>query len=121
MGPHGNSRLAPRVLPGAGRHRETEKNRVRRTSKLMPHHKSAAKRLRTSEKARQRNRVVKSKLKKTLKKVEAATPEESAEALRHAESALDRAAKKRVIHPRQADRRKSRLARRANAQAAATG
>lgn len=87
----------------------------------MPHHRSAAKRLRTSEKARQRNRMVKSKLKKTLKKAEAATLEESTEALRLAGSALDRAAKKRVIHPRQADRRKSRLARRARAQAAAAG
>jgi small subunit ribosomal protein S20 len=87
----------------------------------MPQHKSAAKRMRTSEKSRQRNRAVKSHLKKVLKQVDAAAPEDSAAALRDAVSALDRAAKKGVIHERQVDRRKSRLARRVQAQAADAG
>ena len=78
----------------------------------MPQHKSAAKRMRTSEKARQRNRAVKSHLKGVLKQLDAATPEDSPQALREASSALDRAARKGVIPTRQADRKKSRLARR---------
>jgi small subunit ribosomal protein S20 len=79
----------------------------------MPHHKSAAKRIKTSEKARQRNRTAKSKLKSVLKKVDQTTsPEEAAAAHRDAMSALDRAAQKRLIPKRRADRKKSRLARR---------
>jgi small subunit ribosomal protein S20 len=81
----------------------------------MPHHKSAAKRMRTSEKARQRNRAVKSQLKGVLKKLDQVGPEESEAALQSAVSALDRAAQKGVIPKRRADRKKSRLARRAAA------
>ena len=87
----------------------------------MPHHKSAKKRIKTNEKARQRNRAVKSQLKGVLKKLDQTTePDETALALRSAVSALDRAAKKRVIPKRRADRTKSRLARRTARRAASS-
>ena len=87
----------------------------------MPHHKSAEKRIRTNEKARLRNRAVKSQLKGVLKKLDQTTePDETALALRSAVSALDRAAKKRVIPKRRADRTKSRLARRTARRAASS-
>jgi len=85
----------------------------------MPHHKSAAKRMRTSEKARQRNRAVKSTVKSALKKFEESPVAEAAEALRQAAAELDRAAKKGVIPKGRADRKKSRLARKTNRDAAA--
>lgn len=85
----------------------------------MPHHKSAAKRMRTNEKARQRNRAVKSTVKSALKKFEEAPVEQAAEALRQAAAELDRAAKKGVIPKGRADRKKSRLARKTNRDAAA--
>ncbi len=78
----------------------------------MPHHKSAAKRMRTNEKARLRNRALKSHLKGVLKKFEQASPEEAESVLGKAVSALDRAVQKGVIPKRRADRKKSRLARR---------
>jgi small subunit ribosomal protein S20 len=78
----------------------------------MPHHKSAVKRMRTSEKARQRNRAVKSRLKSVVKKAEEATAPEAGSAFNEAMSALDRAAAKGVIPKRRADRKKSRLAKR---------
>jgi small subunit ribosomal protein S20 len=77
----------------------------------MPHHKSAAKRIRTSEKERLRNRAVKSTVKSALKKFDEAPVEQAAEALRLAVSELDRAARKGVIPKGRADRKKSRLAR----------
>jgi small subunit ribosomal protein S20 len=76
----------------------------------MPHHKSAEKRMRTSEKARQRNRAVKSKLKSALKNLDMAPADDSADALKKAQAELDRAAKKGVIPKGRADRKKSRLA-----------
>jgi small subunit ribosomal protein S20 len=75
----------------------------------MPHHKSPAKRMRTSEKARQRNRSVKSHLRNVLKKVEQAAPDEADDARRTAIATLDRAARKGIIPKRRADRKKSRL------------
>ena len=82
----------------------------------MPHHKSAAKRIRTSEKARQRNRAVRSQVKGAIKAIDQAEGTEQAEeALRTAVSELDRAARKGVIPVRRVDRKKSRLARAHNA------
>ena len=79
----------------------------------MPHHKSAKKRLRQDEKRRERNKAVKSALKTASKSVtKAATSEEAAKHLSSAESVIDRAAKKHVIHWRNAARKKSRLAKR---------
>jgi small subunit ribosomal protein S20 len=84
----------------------------------MPHHKSAEKRMRTNEKARLRNRAVKSTMKSALKKFDEAPAAQSAEALREAVAELDRAAKKGVIPKGRADRKKSRLALQANRNAA---
>jgi len=74
----------------------------------MPHHKSAAKRIRTSNRDRTRNIAVKSELKTLLKKIK----EEPAnkEVMRATVSKLDRAVRKGVIPKAVANRRKSRLA-----------
>ena len=72
--------------------------------------------MKTSEKARVRNRIVKSKIKRAVKGVHAAgSAEEGARALRRAASELDSAARKRVIHKNKAARRKSRLAKKLRA------
>jgi small subunit ribosomal protein S20 len=89
----------------------------------MPHTKSAKKNLRKSEKRRLRNRTVKKTLKTHVKRVLAVaaegTPEKLKEEFRLAVRKLDKAAAKRIIHPNQAARRKSQLARVLNAKLAA--
>jgi small subunit ribosomal protein S20 len=77
----------------------------------MPHHKSAEKRVRTSEKRRVRNASAKSNVRKVVRAVRA-KDDPTAEDLKKAYSALDKAAKKGVIAVAQADRLKSRLAHR---------
>ena len=81
----------------------------------MAHTKSALKRNRQAKKATVRNRAAKSLIKTWLKKTRAAIDAGDApkalEAFRHATQALDKAAKSRTIHPNEAARRKSRLAR----------
>lgn len=82
----------------------------------MPHHKSAIKRMRQDKKRRERNRAVKSQVKTAIKKaVSLAGTEQATSALREAESVIDRAAKKGVIHWRNAARKKSRLAKKVKA------
>lgn len=77
----------------------------------MPHHKSAEKRMRTSERDRQKNVAVKSVVRSAMRKLrEETTGEKAPGLLREAHSVLDNAARKGVIHKRTADRRKSRLA-----------
>lgn len=75
----------------------------------------AKKRHRQSLERRERNRAVRSATRTAVKKAAEATqagaPEEAAEAQRSAQSALDVAARKGVIHKRTAARKKSRLAR----------
>lgn len=69
----------------------------------------------TNEKRRKRNVAAKSDLRTRTKKVATATTtEERVTAVRDVHSALDKAAKRRMIHPRTASRRKSRLAKAAN-------
>ena len=84
----------------------------------MANTKSALKRIKTSEKRRQRNVAVKSATRTYIKKARAAiaqsSPDSEADVLA-AISALDRAAKKGVIHRNNAARRKSRLMKRFNA------
>jgi len=82
--------------------------------------KSAIKMVRQAEKRRAENRSVRTRVRSASKAASAAvgTPT-STEALRTAQSVIDRAAKRGVLHPRAAARRKSRLARLANAAAAA--
>ena len=76
----------------------------------MPNVKSAEKRMRTNAIRADRNRAFRSRLRTALKKVRtAATADAGATALREASSLLDRAARKRIIHPNKAARAKSRL------------
>ncbi|CAM3990096.1 30S ribosomal protein S20 [Helcobacillus massiliensis] len=80
----------------------------------MANIKSQIKRNRTNEKARARNRAVKSELKTYTRKVRAAVAngdaDAAAAALRDASRKLDKAASKGVIHKNQSANRKSGLA-----------
>jgi len=85
----------------------------------MPNSASAKKRVRQEEKRRMHNRSVKSSVKTYITKARVAIDdgenrEEAQEAVRHAVSELDRAAKKGVLHRNNAARRKSRLMKRLN-------
>ena len=83
----------------------------------MANIKSQKKRIRTNEKARLRNKDVKSSVKTAVRKFrEAADAGDSAAATalaREATRALDKAASKGVIHKNQAANRKSSISRRA--------
>jgi small subunit ribosomal protein S20 len=78
--------------------------------------KSQIKRIKTNEKARLRNKSVKSSLKTAIRKYrEAADAGDAATAttlMRDASKALDKAASKGVIHANQAANRKSAMAKR---------
>jgi len=80
--------------------------------------KSQIKRIRTNEKARLRNKAVKSELKTYVRRVReaiAAGEKEKAEAaLQVASRKLDKAVSKGVIHRNQAANRKSKLAKQVN-------
>lgn len=84
----------------------------------MANIKSQKKRILTNEKARMRNKAVKSSLKTAIKRVDiAVTAGDKAAAIdaaRAANRALDKAASKGVIHPNQAANRKSGLMKRVN-------
>lgn len=78
----------------------------------MPTHKSAAKRVRTNEKARLRNIAARSRMRSAIRSVRAATTRaEALEAYKSAASILDRTAAKGVIKKGTADRHKARLSR----------
>jgi small subunit ribosomal protein S20 len=81
--------------------------------------KSQLKRIKTNEKARQRNKSVKSSLKTAVRRfreaADAGDREQADLALRQAARQLDKAASKGVIHPNQAANKKSAMAQRANA------
>ena len=85
----------------------------------MANIKSQIKRNRTNEKARQRNKAVKSSLKTAVRKFrEAAESGDAAAAAtqaREASKALDKAASKGVIHANQAANRKSSISKKAAA------
>jgi small subunit ribosomal protein S20 len=76
--------------------------------------KSQIKRIRTNEKARMRNKAVKSELRTHIRRVReaiaAGDPGAAATALRVASRKLDKAVSKGVIHRNQAANRKSALA-----------
>ena len=77
----------------------------------MPHHKSAAKRTVTNEKARRRNVPARSRMRSVVKAVrEATTRSEAESAYRKAASILDRTAAKGIIKKETASRQKARLA-----------
>ncbi len=79
----------------------------------MANHKSSIKRARQNEIRRQRNRGVKTRVKGMIKEVNAAARGEDQEAttakLKAAQSLIDKAAKKGVLHRRTAARKISRL------------
>lgn len=79
----------------------------------MANIKSQIKRNRQNEKARLRNKAVRSEVKTRIKRAEADPTD--AEATRKAMSTIDRARSKGVLHPNTAARKKSRLQRRLNA------
>lgn len=82
----------------------------------MANIKSQKKRILTNAKATDRNRAVKSELRTRIKNAsDTVGTAENAEALRLAVKRLDMAASKRVIHPKQAARKKSRLMKKINA------
>jgi small subunit ribosomal protein S20 len=77
----------------------------------MPHHKSAAKRVITNAKARERNIAARSRMRSAVKAVRSATTRPAAEsAYRTASIVLDRTASKGIIKRETASRQKSRLA-----------
>ncbi len=84
----------------------------------MANIKSAEKRWRQNIKRRARNRIVRSTARTYVRNarvaIEKGPADESAEAVREAISALDRAVSKGVIHRNNAARRKSRLMQRLN-------
>ena len=86
----------------------------------MANHKSALKRIRTSERRRIRNRLVITSSRTAVKKARVATvsgsnPEQAKVEVVAAISALDKAATKGIVHKNNAARRKSRLMKRLNA------
>jgi small subunit ribosomal protein S20 len=87
----------------------------------MANIKSQIKRNRQNAKRAERNKGVRTALKTSTKKVRVAVSggdaEDAVERAREAGRALDKAAAKRIVHKRTAARRKSRLARAANAAA----
>ncbi|MBN9610229.1 MAG: 30S ribosomal protein S20 [Actinobacteria bacterium 69-20] len=84
----------------------------------MANIKSQIKRIKTNEKARQRNKSVRSALKTSVRRfrtaADAGDKETALTALQTASRDLDKAVSKGVIHANQAANRKSALAQRAN-------
>ncbi|MCQ4043544.1 30S ribosomal protein S20 [Streptantibioticus rubrisoli] len=80
----------------------------------MANIKSQMKRIKTNEKARQRNKAVKSSLKTAIRRtreaVAAGDPEKATVAAREAAKKLDKAVSKGVIHKNNAANKKSALA-----------
>ena len=87
----------------------------------MANHKSALKRAHQNEIRRMRNRTVRTRVKNVTKEVRQAVKENDPAMLRKkidaAQSAIDKAAKKGVLHPRTAARKISRLTKAVDAQA----
>ena len=85
----------------------------------MANIKSQLKRIKTNEKARLRNKSVKSSLKTAIRRfreaADAGGREQAITALQQASRQLDKAASKGVIHANQAANKKSAMAQRANA------
>ena len=84
----------------------------------MPNIKSVVKDVKKSRERRLRNLDTRSKIKTFIKKTKAAMDEQSdqtAALINETVSIIDKAAKRGIIHPNAAARRKSRLMKRANA------
>ncbi len=81
----------------------------------MPNIKSAKKRVQTSRNAKERNKIVRSKLRNAIKRVRLAEDTVSAELeFKKAQILLDRAATNRTLHPNAVARIKSRLSKTIN-------
>ncbi|MBN1440097.1 MAG: 30S ribosomal protein S20 [Anaerolineales bacterium] len=76
---------------------------------------SAIKRIRSNERKRVRNRIIRSRTRSAVGTAKSAGKESKEAAIRTAIRELDRAASKGVIHKNNAARRKSRLLRELNA------
>ena len=91
----------------------------------MAHSRSAKKRVRQNEGRRERNKARRSRTATTVRRFLEAVAVKDAELakgrLKDAFSELDRAAKARCIHRRNADRRKARLAKKLNGLLAEAG
>ena len=88
----------------------------------MANLRSAIRDIRKSRKRAERNQSVKSAIKTFVKKTRVAIAngdENAAELLSQTSAAVDKAAKRNIIHKNAANRRKSRLAKRLNAATAA--
>ena len=86
----------------------------------MANTKSAEKRIRSNERKRLRNQSYRSRVKTVIRKAEQLifSGQPSEDAVREAVSTLDKAAVKGIIHKNNAARRKSRLMKKLNTQAA---
>ena len=87
----------------------------------MPNIQSAKKRVKVSEKKNLRNRMVKTGVRTSLKKFDAAVaadPQNATAQLSATSAAIDTAAAKGVIHKNAANRKKARLAKQLNKAAA---
>jgi small subunit ribosomal protein S20 len=84
----------------------------------MANIKSQIKRIKTNEKARLRNKSVKSSVKTAIRKfreaADAGEKDKAIELMRDASRKLDKAASKGVLHANQAANKKSAMAKRAN-------
>jgi len=95
--------LRPRFPPS--------QNRILTRDTVVPNIRSAKKRMRQNAKERGLNRQQRATLRTAVKRVRSAqSAAEAAAALHEAEALLDRAARKRLIHPNAAARQKHRLA-----------
>jgi len=82
----------------------------------MANHKSAEKRIRSSEKKRQRNSYQHKTTRTYVKKLKGTTKKDEAQALlKEVSSMLDKLAKNNVIHWKKAANQKSKLTKRVNA------
>lgn len=78
----------------------------------MPNHKSCEKRMRVSARQRANNKIIGGQLRAAVKDLRETTDKEEAQKkYRQVASLYDRAAQRNIIHHRNADRNKSRLAR----------
>ena len=83
----------------------------------MPNIKSQKKRVITSAKANAANKAIKSSLRTNIKKAEAsiaAGSDDTKAVVSNAESAIDKAASKGIIHKNTANRKKAAIAKKAN-------
>jgi len=80
----------------------------------LANHKSAKKRAKQSETRRQRNAVVKTKMKNAIKSLTESSVETVGAAMTNVQSVIAKSAKKGVIHKKTAARKTSRLAKMMN-------